>query len=441
MYNLINVTSQKLLPPWLYHRLIGNWDQNGFKKYFQNTSWIFLARIVSFVVSFLTIAIVARYLGPENLGKLSYAQSFVSLFSMFASLGIDLIIYRDLVAHPEKENTLLGTAIVTKLTFGILTFIATVITSTFIGTDYILTWLIGIIALSFIFQPFGTVGHLFNAKVLAKYPSYISIFVAFLIPILKLIIIFLDKGILYFAGVIALEAFVYGLANVIIYIIVLKKSPQDWRFSFEVFKTLFNDSWPLLLAGLSGYIYARIDQVMIQHYLNSISVGLYEPAVRLTEQLSFIPGTIIGSLFPAVVNARASNILEYKKRLKSLVILCLSISLFFIVLIFIFSPLIIKLLFGNEFMESSKILRIYVWSNMGTVSMSLIFNFFIAEKKSRSFLFFTILGASINVILNMIMIPMFGIYGAAYATVITLFCVVSVFLLVKNKFYRISEQY
>ncbi len=432
MYRLINSITRKILPPWLYERLISDWDKEGFKKYFKNTSWIFVAKLISFVVSFFTIAIVARYLGPENYGKLSYAQSFVSIFSIFASLGIDLIIYRDLVAHPEKENELLGTAVFTKLFFGILTFLVTVIVSITISNDYSLTWLIGIISLSFIFQPFGTVGHLFNAQVLSKYPSYISIFLAFFLPALKLLVIFFDKGILYFAGIIAFEALFYGVANIFLYIKILKKSPRSWSFSFTIFKKLFYDSWPLMLAGVSGYIYARIDQVMIQHIINSTAVGLYEVAVRLTEPLSFLPGVIIGSLFPAVVNAKITDSTQYHKRFRSLAILCLSISFIMVLVLFISAPYIIKLLFGAEFVESTHILRVYVWTNLGTVATSLIYNYFITENITKVFLFFTVFGASINVIANIFLIPLLGIVGAAYSTLLTLFCIVFLFLLTKN---------
>ncbi len=104
MINLLQKILSKILPTWIYQRLIGDWDKAGFKRYFHNTGWLFAARGASFLTSFFTIAIVARYLGPENLGKLSYAQSFVSILSVFAALGIDQILYRDLVAHPDIEN-------------------------------------------------------------------------------------------------------------------------------------------------------------------------------------------------------------------------------------------------------------------------------------------------------------------------------------------------
>ena len=438
MHSFLHALTKAMLPAWIYQKLIGDWNKDGLKKYFANTSWIFLAKIISFVISFFTIAIVARYLGPENYGKLSYAQSFVAIFSIFASLGIDLIVYRDLVAEPTKEKEILGTAVFSKLLFGTITFMVTCGTAYFLNTDLVLTWLTGIIALSFILQPFSTVGHLFNARVQSKYPSYIAIGVAFLLPILKLAVIYFDKGILFFAAIITLEALVYGVANLFMYTYLTKQSILSWRFSMPIFTKLFHDSWPLMLAGFSGYIYARIDQVMIQHFIDSTAVGIYEVAVKLTEPLSFLPGVIIGSLFPAIVNMRGVDPAQYKKRLKALTVLCLSISFGLVVILFICAPFIIKLLFGSAFIDSVYVLRVYVWTNLGTVATSLIYNYFITENKTKAYLFFTVFGATINVGANAVMIPILGMVGAAYATLLTLICIIIVFFLTRNNLFKTS---
>jgi len=433
MYQKLNNVSRRLLPRWAYTKLIGQWDNAGLKKYFHNTGWFFFGRIATFAISFFTIAFVARYLGPENLGRLSYAQGFIAIFSMFASLGIDQVVYRDLVASPEREGEILGTAVAMKFFFGILTFIGTIVIAFFINPEPILTWLIALIALSFIFQPFGVVGHIFNARVMAKYPAYVAIVVAVLIPLLKLLVIYFDKGILYFALIVALEAFVLSAAYLFLYWYVLGRSLLEWRFSLSTFTSLAHDSWPLMLVGVTGYLYLRIDQVMIQHFIDSTSVGLYEVAVRLTEPLGFIPGVIIGSLFPALINAQRNNQAEYRRRLRSLTALCLGISSILALILFAAAPLLVHILFGEAFSASVPILRIYVWSTVGTIATMLMYNYFIAENRTYIQLIFTFSGAVLNVLLNLILIPKLGITGAAYATLITVTSIVSVFVLLRHR--------
>jgi len=422
--------THRISPFWLHSRLFGDWNEVGLKKYFKNTSWIFFAKLFSYIVSFITVAIVARYLGPENYGRLSYSQSFVAIFSVFASLGIDQILYRELINDPKNKNVWLGTAFITKFTFGLITLTATIIAALLLnGEDTLLTWMIAIISFSFIFQPFSVIGHYFNSLVQSKYVAGATISVALLIPILKLIIVFSNKGILYFAALLMVESAIFALFYIYIYFTVFKQTLFEWNFSFSILKRLLSESWPLLLASLSGYVYGRIDQVMIQYFIDSTAVGLYDAAVRLTEILGFLPSVIIGSLFPALINAKKQNPDEYKRRFRKMAILCISISLIAVVSLYALSPLIVGLLFGSDFIQTISILKIYVWSNIGTVSIILIQNYFIAEERSKTFFLFSMSGAIINIVLNIILIPLYGIYGAAYATLATFIFIIVVFFL------------
>jgi O-antigen/teichoic acid export membrane protein len=435
MYAHLHSLSRRLLPTWAHNRLIGDWDKNGFQKYFQNTGWIFLAKMVTFAVSFFTIAMVARYLGPANYGKLSYAQSFVSIFSIFASLGIDQILYRDLVAHPEREREILGTAFVAKLFFGVITFVATIVSAFIIDNDPILTWMIGIIALTFLLQPLGILSLFFQARVQAKYASIITMVLAFLIPGLKLLIIILHQGILYFSALLALEAIVLAVFNLYLYIAIFNDNPLEWKFSFIIFKKLTNDSWPLLLAGFSSYLYGRIDQVMIQHFLNSASVGLFDAAVRLSEIWGFFPGIFITSLFPAIVNARKHNHVEYVKRFMTLSGFSLAVAASIAAGVCIAAPLIIRVLFGPAFHESATVLRIYIWSLVGAIAVTLMQSYLITENKATKILVLTSLGAAINITLNWQLIPLYGIYGAACTTIISYSAIILIFIVSERRLF------
>ena len=90
-------------------------NNQGFMKYFKNTSWLFAEKILRMVIGLFVSIWVTRYLGPENFGIFSYAQSFVGIFSLIATLGIDDIVIRELVANPSKRDSLLGTAFRLKL--------------------------------------------------------------------------------------------------------------------------------------------------------------------------------------------------------------------------------------------------------------------------------------------------------------------------------------
>ncbi len=399
--------------------VVAAWEHEGFKKYFANTGWLFAARMISYAVSFFTIAVVARYLGPENYGKLSYAQSFISLFSIFASLGIDNILYRDLIAHPEKEEELLGTAIVSRLLFGCLTIAVAVVASLCLDSDKVLTAMIAIISFTFIFQPFTSFNTYLNAKIASKYYAFISIFDSFFMAGLKLVFVYLGFGILYFASLLLLEAILFAGYYLVVYVVRFKGSLARLRFSARTCMTLFKDSWPLLLASVSSYFYGRIDQVMIQYFMDSASVGFYDAAMRLTEVWIFFPSLIISSIFPAVANAYRTDLTQYYQRFKVLSLLTLASMLCIVVPVFLLAPLIVHFVFGSAFAPTAGILRIYVWSGIGITFIALVQSYLVIENRGKQFFLITFAGALANIALNLFLIPHYGMDGAAIATLLS----------------------
>lgn len=400
------------------------WEHTGFQKYFRNTGWLLTARIISFLTSFLTVAIVARYLGPDNLGKLEYAQSFVAILSVIASLGIDQILYRDLIKSPDKENELIGTAVYAKLFFGLIAFLLSILISFLLGNELILTIIVGIFSSIFLINPLGTVGILFNATVKSKYGSIISIFLSFFIPFLKILIVLLNKGIIYFAVIILIETIIAISWSLYIYTFCFKGKPSLWKFRLDIFKQLMKDSWPLLLAGFSGYIYAKIDQVLLLHYIDSSTVGIYGVAVKITQIWAFLPGLIIGSMFPAIINAKKIDFNLYSKRFRSLFFFTVGVTIAIALPLYIFAPIVVNIIFGQEFIEAYPILRIYLWTSIAITLVVLAQHYLIAENFNKIFLYSSIIGATTNLVLNIILIPNFASKGSAIGTLISYMSVV-----------------
>jgi PST family polysaccharide transporter len=195
-----------------------------------------------------------------------------------------------------------------------------------------------------------------------------------------------------------------------------------------------HDSWPLLLAGLSGYVYAKIDQVLLLHYINSTTVGIYGVAVKLTQIWAFIPGLIIGSMFPAIVNSKKIDFKLYAKRFKALSSITVGITFIIALPLYIFAPLVINIIFGDAYISAVPILRIYLWTSIAITLVVLTQQYFITENLTRIFLYTSIIGATSNILLNIILIPNFGSEGSAWGTLISYLSVVlSLFLFKKSR--------
>ena len=392
--------------------------QRGLRKYFTNTAWGFAGRISSMIVSFFVVVYVIRFLGPSQYGLLSYAVSFVGMFGILASLGIDSILYRDLVKYPEKRDQILGTAFYLKMAGAAASIIITLFASYFLGDDFYTSFIIFLIAAPLIFQSFNVISSYFQSLVRAKLPILIIFFTNLFLSLLKIILVLLSAGLSYFAFVYLLEGVLLAAGFIFIYNRA-KLSLFDWKFDFNLAKDLLKNSWPLAFASVFTIIYVRIDQVLIKHLMDQSAVGIYDVGVRISEIWHFVPAIIATSLFPAIINAKKVSQDLYNARLSKLYSLMIYSSFIIIVPLFVLSGYIINLLFGSQFTEAANVVRIYAWAgiavSIGTVASYYLLN----ENYVKLSLFSSIVGMASNVLLNIVFIPIYGISGAALATLIS----------------------
>jgi O-antigen/teichoic acid export membrane protein len=398
------------------------WQHAGFQKYLKNTSWLFLGKIVSLAVSFITSIYVIRHLGPSNYGLLTFSVSFVALFSFIATLGIDSVLYRELAKDLSKKNELIGTALFLKITASILAMLCIFAGMYTLQTDALTKFLIFINSFSLFFSSFVVIGYYFQAKVQAQYQAIPLIVVTVILNILKVLVIFYNKGIIYFALVLALEYILYALFN-FYYYTRSGNSIFDFTVKKDVAIALLRDSWPLMLSTAFIIIYTRIDQVMLKFITNDFNVGVYDAAAKISEVWYFIPALIIGSIFPAIINSKKVSEEFFKARMIKLYSLLFYMSLLAAFPITLFSHFIINTIYGAAFISAAGVLSIYVWAGIPVFLTMALNTYLLAENKNIVSFTGSIIGMVVNVALNLWLIPLYGIYGAATATLISYSCV------------------
>jgi O-antigen/teichoic acid export membrane protein len=390
----------------------------GFRRYFANTSWLFAEQILRMIAGFLVGVWIARYLGPEKYGIFSYALAFVSLFQGIAKLGLDGIVVRDIVKEPEKTNIYLGTAFWLKLAAGIFTFFLIHIISWFTA-DTLQTFLfINIIAAGIIFQSFEVIDFYYQATVQAKYISIRKIIQLVLSSLIKIYLVLIKADLIWFVWVTLFDAVSMAIFSLLVY--KKQKQPEFLKsFDKNLAKKIIKDSFPLLLSSIAIMIYMRIDQVMIKNTLGDKEVGLYSAAVRLVEMWYFIPMIITSSLFPAIVNAKKVSEELYYHRLNLLFAFLIFVSLFISLFTVFYSKDIIRLIYSETYLESSSVLSILIWATIfASINVS-TGRWIITENLEKLSFYRAILGAIMNVILNILLIPTMQIKGAALATVVS----------------------
>jgi len=361
---------------------------------------------------------VARYLGPERFGLLSYAASFVGLFTALATLGLDGIMVRELVKTPERRDELLGTAFWLKSGGAILMWIGIIAAITFTNNDTETNILIAIIALGVIFQAFNVIDFNYQAEVKSKFVVYVQLVQLVVSSIIKLVLIWISAPLVWFACVFLIDAVVHSVGLTAIY---LKNTGKvwHWKWRWETAKELLGDSWPLILSSGAIMIQARIDQVMLNEMIGSAEVGQYAVAMSMIEAFGFIPMVIYSSLAPSITNAKKTSETFYRQRLIQLYRLMFLLFFATAIPIYLTAKPVVIFLFGEAYTKAGWLLQLFAirlfFTNLG-VARSL----FITNNNLFKYSFIaSITGAILNIAFNYLLIPYYGASGAIVATVIS----------------------
>ena len=362
---------------------------------------------------------VVRYLGPENFGLLSYAQSLILLFAGIASLGLDGIVVRELVKDETKREVLLGTAFGLKLIGALLIFPILAVAVQFTSNDDKTNLLVFIIATATIIQSFDVIDFYYQSKVLSKYIASSNAVSMALSSIFKVALIFNDAPLIAFAIMVAFDAVVLAIGHIFCYVNISRLRLFNWRFELQVAKDLLKDSWPLILGSIAASIYMQIDQVMIKEMMDSESVGYYAVSAKLSAIWLFITIVVTKSLLPSIISAKATSEDVYFFRVQYLYSILVKIGFLICVTITLFSTEIIEILYGERYLDSTPILNVYVWSTIFVYLSNASTSYFLAENMKFHACMRLIFGAIINVVLNIYWIEYYGLVGAAYATLIS----------------------
>lgn len=396
----------------------------GFQKYFKNTSWLFIERVVRLLVVLLTGIYVARYLGPEEFGQLNYAMGFVGLFFAFVSMGLDEIVVRDLVREPERRDEILGTAWPLKL-LGVLVLLASVAVATFFkDMDDVTTNLVLIIAVSELFRIFNMTDFYFLAQVKAKRSMQVQMTQVLISAAIKVGLVLIGAELIWFAWVYVVEGVVISAG----YVLAYQKEGlkiSAWRSNVKLMKALLNESWPLIIYGMALLIQAKINQVMIGDILTkqkgagyaNAQVGQYSVALKMIEAMGFLPVIIQKSLAPAVTAAKVRDQKLYEERLLNQYRLMFLMFLITAIPLYLVAEPMIIFLYGNEFAPAGFLLSLFairlLFTNMGMAKSSFIAN----ESLFKYSLITAVLGAGINITMNYFLIPSLEAEGAIWATI------------------------
>lgn len=398
--------------------------ENAKQKFASNTIWSIIGRVFQIGVTFVTTMLIARYLGPEKYGTITYTYSYVFIFTSIASLGLNDIVVKELLDKNNNKCEVLGTMLVMKTFASIISIGLVYLVITSISNSSIVVTITMLQSLSLIFQMFDSLTYYYQSELLFKEVAIITILAYGLTTIFRVVGLINKYDTEWFALAVSLDFLFVSILNIFVYF----KSGLKLRFSSKLVKPLLSKSYNYIFASIMINIYSRVDTILLGKIIDETSVGYYTAATTICNAWPFVLQAIIDTSRPIIIDLFDKDKSEYEKRYRQLYASIFYISIFVAILITIFSNLIINIIYGNDYMPAVLPLRI--------VCLGTAFSYFgvargiwmQCEEKIRYEKIIYLFGAIINILLNIVLINLYGIAGAAIAISLTQFLTNFVFV-------------
>ena len=391
-----------------------------FRPYLHNTVWIMGEKVLAMGLGLVATVLVARYLGPEGFGTLAYATSLVALFGVSGHLGLHGLVVREIVKQPALRAETLGTTAFLKFLGVLAGYLALLLyASAYEGLGTVGFSLIAIAGAALLFTPIDVVDYWFNAFVQARYVSIARVSSQLVYVGFTLLFVFLGSGVVMFAIPYLLQALIAATILLLLFRAKAGIRLSEWRFNRTQARDLLKQGWVIYLASFFAVIYLKIDQVMLRWLADSTEVGVYAVAARLSEVWYFIPTAIVASVFPGLIDLRESDEALFTHRLQQLFDSLAVLGMVIALLVTAVAPWLIPWIFGMDYAASAAILVIHTWASVFIFMRAALSRWILIENALYFSLLTQGLGALSNVVLNYILIPVYGGQGAAWATLVS----------------------
>lgn len=395
-----------------------------------NTLSMLTEKIIEHILNLLVLATMARVLGPSVFGVFGLVQAAYAMGRPAAAAVNEQLLVQYQIKKNRHPIALQNIALKIKLCTSVIVYTIT-ITLSYVYLEQQTLYLVAIFCLMHFLNIQQINFSYYRAKELSHLVLTTKILLTIPFGLAKIFAIIYFKTLL---PIVILYVIEVSFISAISLIVTRRSIANDNALSVKSthLKELFVSSWPLLASATVIAAYTRVDQFMINHYLPSDQLGYYTAALKITIIIQYLLATFLSSRFPRLLKIRNKSKESYDRQLIKLMRLCLIIGVSFTLFLAFFGDKVVTLLYGDRFLEATSILVISSISTTFVLYGLLCTQWLIAEDLQIYRLRRVIIGLVINIVLNLWMIPKFGIQGAAISTVISQ-AASSIFLNALNK--------
>lgn len=389
---------------------------NTYKKIFDNVIWSLGGKIVNMTSALFVGILVARYLGPEKYGLMNYVISYVALFTVVASFGMNNIEIREMSKHNENKNVILGTCLRLRLVFAVIAYILMCITLLIFRPDTFTSVMILTYGLILFSETGAVMRNYFTSIVKNEYIAKSEIFRVLVGAMIKILLLWFKAPLQLFIIAQLVDSFLVASG----YYICYKKyvgTLSEWRIDKTIMPYIIKQSFPLLLSGAAIVIYQRIDQVMIGNMLSKEAVGYFATAGKFVDLILFIPTVLVQTVTPMLIRVKEHDLQSYSEKKKVFVSITTWLAIILSLFVSLISYWLIIFTFGYGYIASVPVLQIMAFKAVGMALSAAGGQIIIIENMQKWAFIRNVLGCFLCIILNYYILPLYGIVGSACVTI------------------------
>lgn len=399
----------------------------------KNTGILSVAQIISYVLVFFYTIYIARYLGAEGFGILSFAIAIVGIFTILTDLGISTLTVRDVARDRSLGPKYLGNGLVIKVILAVVSFGLIALAVNLLNYPSETITVVYFIALSTIFGSIASfIFSIFQAHEKMEFQGLGQILNAVLMFSGVFIAIAMSLDVVGFSFVYFITSLISLIYSLLIYI---------WKFSLppvEVDRVfwgkLLKGAIPFGITGIFVTIYYWIDSVMLSVMAGNEVVGWYNASYKVIFLFLSFQSLFIVSIFPVLSSfyktSRESLKYAYERSFKYMLIISIPIAIFGTLV----ADKIILLIYGPDFMPSIVALQILIWTVVFMFINNISGNFLGSIDQQVVVSKVAAVGAVVNIVLNLVLIPEFSYVGSSFATVFTELMILPILVYVVHKY-------
>jgi O-antigen/teichoic acid export membrane protein len=380
-------------------------------------------QIVNVAFGIVTTVVLVRALEATRYGEWATILAVIDLVGMVGNLGLETVAIRLATQEPEREGAWVGAAASLRLAIALPALVVFVAVLALVASDTQM-WVTGLVlSLGFLVSALSTLRIVFRLHV----RNHVTVFFTTL------------NSVLWAGSVVAIAASGGGMVAFAVAFIVITFIVQGslavvavrtinvrWKGARELWPRLLGIGISVGVAATLTFAYGRIDQILVYELApDSAEVGIYAAMYKILDNAGFVPMAVMVTLFPIMAGLYPADPPRLRRMMQIAIDYLSFVALGGLALTIAAAEPLVELLYGSEFTSGSTVLTILIAAFIPICIGNVAGNMVVAMDLQRRYIWLAALGLVVNVALNLVLIPEYGIEAAAWVTLATEVVVVS----------------